>query len=100
MEGVSLIKSVELEDSASPRSARYIIRLGRLTEGYVVETVWGGALDRKHHESYFRPTLAAAEDKFERILAAKAGARRSGRRHYVPAGDEEAQLAFVGFASY
>lgn len=95
MDAVSLVKIVELEDSASPRSARYIIRLGRLAEGYVVETVWGGSLDRKHYECYFRPTLATAEDKFERILASKTGARRAGRRRYALARDDD-QLVLMG----
>lgn len=44
MEPASLVKSVTLEDGASPRSARYMIRLRQLTEGYVVETVWGGSV--------------------------------------------------------
>lgn len=98
MEGIRLIKSVKLKDSSSPRAASYVIRLGRLAEGYVVETVWGGARDRKHHECYFRPTLAAAEDKFERILAAKTTVRRSSRRRYQLAGDD-GQLALDGFVA-
>ena len=95
MDAVSLVKSVELEDSSSPRAACYVIRLGRLAEGYVVETIWGGALDRKHSESSFRPTLATAEEKFERILASKMGVRRSGRRRYALARDDD-QLVLMG----
>jgi len=95
MEESRVIRNVELEDQASPRSARYAIRLRQLAEGYVVETVWGGALDRKHFESYFRPTLVAAQEKFERILTAKTSRCRSSRRRYRLSGDGE-QLVLTG----
>lgn len=95
METASLIKSVQLEDNSSPRCARYIIRLGRLAEGYVVETVWGGMRDCKHSESYFRPTLAMAQEKFEKILVAKTADRCSSRRRYQPTEAEE-QLVLLG----
>lgn len=95
MQPASLVKSVTLEDGASPRSARYMIRLRQLTEGYVVETVWGGRRDRKNSESYFRPTLAAAQEKFEKILASKTAGRRTSRRHYEVAIDSD-QLRLLG----
>ena len=90
-----VIRSTALEDQTSPRSARYIICLRRLTDGYVVETTWGGKHDRKHHESYFRPTLSAAQEKFDKVLASKAGKRRIGRRCYLPVENAE-QLVLNG----
>ena len=77
-----LIKAVELADLSSPRSARYAVHLRQLVDGYVVEVQWGGAADRKQHESYYRPTLSAAWDKFERMVAAKTVDRRVGSRQY------------------
>ena len=98
MDAENLIKSVVLEDGTSPKSARYIISLGRLAEGYVVKTVWGGVRDCKHTESYFRPTLAAAQEKFEKILTTKTAGRRSSKRRYGPVGEEN-QLLLEGVSN-
>jgi hypothetical protein len=98
MKTAGVLRSVKLEDQASPRSAQYVIYLKKLYEGYVVETVWGGALDRKQSESYFRPSLATAQEKFEKILAAKTGNRCSRQRRYRLAGETE-YVTLAGIAA-
>jgi len=91
----NIIRTIELEDAASPRRAQYAIRIRQLTEGYSVEICWGCMTGKKAHESYYRETLAAALEKFERVLASKKAARR---RRYWLTGDAE-QPMLIGFSA-
>lgn len=76
------IKRIELEDIKSPRCAQYTISLKQLTEGYSVETSWGGARGKKMKEAYYRGSLQAALEKFDQLANAKTGSRHRGNRRY------------------
>jgi len=77
-----IVKTAELEDARSPRCARYTIIIRQLTQGYSIETCWGGVTGHKAHEQYYRETLTEAQGKFAQILAAKTSKERKSNRHY------------------
>ena len=79
-----IVRSVELEDTASPRRAQYALCLKQLSEGYVVEVSWGADSALPCCEMYYRPTLVEANRKFERIMANKTKARSKNVRTYRP----------------
>ena len=73
---LATLRQVEL-GATSPQSARYVLRLLELREGFVIEKVSGARGRRPQSEAWFRWTRQEAERDFEKILRRKT---RPGRK--------------------
>jgi hypothetical protein len=73
---LATLRQVELE-AVSPQSARYVLRLLELREGFVIEKVSGSRDRRPRSQPLFRWTLQEADRDFEKILRSKT---RPGRK--------------------
>lgn len=83
-----LVRTITLEAENSPRHAWYKLELRQIQGGYVIAKASGARGAKPAEESYYRPTLDAAQAKFDQILRGKIKSRQP--RHYNRVGYEGA----------
>ena len=76
-----VIKEVELE-ADSPRRAFYVLRLEKISGGYLVSKESGGNGRVFHRQAWFRQSLDDADRFFLRIVKQKTDPGRKSERKY------------------
>lgn len=87
IEPIPAIVEVNLVAPDSPRFAYYRLAIHRLSAGYIIEKASGGQGAKPQNETWWRPTLALALAKMDRLKASKMNSKRKGRV-YIDPGEE------------
>ena len=76
------LKRIYLQDLDSRKQAWYELLIYQIDNGYLVHKNSGAGERKLNSETWFRPSLTEADNKFSRIVKDKTNPDRKSPRHY------------------